>query len=577
MHGYATFPGVNAVIDAEISVIQGISPSVCTMHIAPQAELLREGGTLAFYFGDRSITWTNCKVDYASMERDQGGMIWQLRILDRRWKWRFGKISGAYNLRNADNTVRSDTEKNPQELAELCLAAMGEYSYDVSGLPIEPRPFIDWNVTNPAEALAALCDTLNCRVVLSLANEMVKIVKVGTGADLPNGPITQGGETIDSPEMPSQIAIVTAPVRYQCDFMLEAVGLDTDGKIKAIDSLSYKPPGGWGIEAVEDGEFYNVLDKKGKREQALARQSVYRWYRILDSFQVPGYGLIEDRRQVLPLFDELAETILQTDPSDNTKKFINRPSLVYGGWCPYPDGAAAGLPNISSTLVPPPTATVDENDSIYLRPYTLDTELGIVKFNDPVFYNLNPGEGKQLQISPAQLYLRTSCNIKYKDTNSHIHYYYSRNTGGSFNTLPQYINRSEIQLNVIPVYGSSGSYTLTYNYEDVNEECEYWLDAAMREYQTARPETRRYAGMIQQDLDGAIRQVTYTVGPAGTYTTISRNDEQLSRTLPYEYRRRKEREQAAKRTGSLEDIITRYWNARTDIPRWDNGKGRWVR
>lgn len=570
MHGYATFPGVNAVIDAEISVVQGISPSVCTMRIAPQAEILREGGNLTFYFGDLSVTWTDCKADSVSLERDRNGQIWKLRIFDRRWKWAFGYISGAYNLRNADNSIRNDTEKNPQELAELCLAAMGEYNYDVSGLPIEPRPFIDWNVTNPAEALAALCDMLNCRVVLSLANETVKIVKVGEGAYLPDGPITQGGETIDPPEMPSEVAIATAPVRYQCDFALEAVGLDTDGKIKAIDSLSYKPSMGWSSDLFDserpyDG-FQNVLEQKGKREHALAVQTVYRWYRILNRFQVPGYGLIEDRRQVLPLFDELAETILQTNPSDNTKEFRNRESLVYGTWSPDD-----GLDNINSTLTPPATAIVDEDDTVYTKGFSLDTQLGIVKFNEPIFRNML--SQPSFIPAPAILYLRASCNIRDKTTGGILRYYYSRSTGGTFNTQPLYISHPEIQLNVIPVYGSSGTYTLTYNYEDVNEECEYWLDAAMREYQTTRPETRRYAGMIQQDLDGAIQQVTYTVGQAGTYTTISRNDEQLSRTLPYEFRRRRERERAAIRKQE-DERIGREWQPGT---RWDSAVGRWVR
>lgn len=574
MHGYATFPGVNAVIDAEISVIQGISPSICTMRITPQADVLREGGTLTFYFGELSVTWTNCKVDYASLERDRNGMIWKLRIMDRRWKWRYGRISGAYNLRNADNTIRSDTKKNPQELAQLCLTEMGEYNYDVGSLPTSVHPTIQWSMENPAEALASLCDSLNCRVVLSLADETVRIVKVGEGANLPDGPMTQGGETIDPPEMPDSVSIATAPVRFQVDFELEAVGKDTDGKIKPIDNLSYKPAGGWASDPFDEDDpssgFFNTLYQKGKREHALAVQTVYRWYRIRNRIPVPGYGWTDDRRQVLPLFDELAETILETDSSDNTKKLINRPSLVYGIWHSGETGY-----NISSTLVPPPTATVDEDDSIFLRFYSLDTELGIVQFNQPVYRNL--ATPPALHYAPAVLYLRASCNVKDLTTNTPFLYYYRRNTGSTFNTPARYICHPEIQLNVIPVYADNGSYTLTYNYADVNAECDYWLEAAMREYQTTRPETRTYAGMIQQDIDGAIQQVTYSITSNGTFTTISRNDEQLSRVLPYEFRRRKEREQAAQRTQALDDIVSRYWNKYRQIPHWDNGKGRWVR
>ncbi|MCX8092493.1 MAG: hypothetical protein N3I86_16450, partial [Verrucomicrobiae bacterium] len=57
--------------------------------------------------------------------------VYRVRIQDRRWKWRFGQISGEYNVRRDDNQQNFllGTARNPQQLARLCLDAMGEQNY----------------------------------------------------------------------------------------------------------------------------------------------------------------------------------------------------------------------------------------------------------------------------------------------------------------------------------------------------------------------------------------------------------------------------------------------------------------
>lgn len=57
---------------------------------------------------------------------------------------------------------------------------------------------------------------------------------------------------------------------------LEAVGLDTDGQIKLIDELSYKPAAGWGQEW---HAVFPSITNPAHRE--LAVRSVFRWYRIV--------------------------------------------------------------------------------------------------------------------------------------------------------------------------------------------------------------------------------------------------------------------------------------------------------
>lgn len=574
MHGYATFPGVLGVIEADISVVEGISPSVCTLTITPQAQLLQEGGTLRIGFGSIWVDFQDCKVDSGSIERNAAGEIWRLRILDRRWKWAFGAISGSYNLRNADTTLQTDTEKTPRELATRCLEVMNETGYDVSALPVEPRPTVQWDYDVPMEALASLCDALNCRVCLSLETGKVKIVKVGEGAPLPYGPVVSGGATVNPPEMPTTIAVVGAPIRYQHDFELEAVGLDTDGTIKPIDNLSYKPSAGWASCDIE--EFDDVLEAKGKREQNLARQSVFRWYRIKQPMTIRGFRdidgstVVQTRRQVLPIFDELAETILQTNQADGTKELRNRPSLVYGIWCPDADSVA----NITSTLTPPPTATVDEDDAVYVRSHNVNTELGIVMFDAPVFRNTANAAANLLSYGPATLYLRASCNARSRIGLALFHYNRERATGAPFDTRIQYVHRPDIEMSYIPEYDRYGNVTLTDNKAEADKEADYWIDATLREYQATLPQTTTYAGLVMQDLDGAIQQITFAVTQRGTFTTISRNDEQLTRTLPYRFRRQQERAKAEARTTAIENGIAPTWRPGT---RWDNTLGRFTR
>ncbi len=177
----------------------------------------------------------------------------------------------------------TDTERTPQELAELYLNAMGEVDYDISELPDDTRPPVDHDYDNPAEALAALCESLGCRIVLQLDNT-VKLVRSGAGAGLPAEFLLEDSLTIDLPEKPDKIAVVCGPSLYQVDFPLEAVGLDRDttsggdptDTIKPIDELSYKPSGGWGqidlplfadLSAADDEEDVSGLRLPGHQER----------------------------------------------------------------------------------------------------------------------------------------------------------------------------------------------------------------------------------------------------------------------------------------------------------------------
>lgn len=254
--GYMTFPGIEQVERGSFTLSHGITPSIATIEIQPQEGFVTIVGPMVITQGDVTLVFPNCRLDSASFQYNQSGMIWRLSIMDRRWKWAFGAISGHYNQRFNSilpfGSIDAFTLKSPQELCSLCLDAMGETGYDVSQVPNEPRPQTDWEAEIPAQALASLAESLGCRIVLRLDNT-VQVARVGVGEGLPTDGIEADGMAVSVFRRPDKLRFLCGPTRYQVDFKLEAVGLDVDGLVKPIDDLSYAPQGVPGVVSFTPG------------------------------------------------------------------------------------------------------------------------------------------------------------------------------------------------------------------------------------------------------------------------------------------------------------------------------------
>jgi len=542
--GIATFPGVDQILSATISLTHGITPAVASLEIAPQAHFTAEGGTLRFLFADTVLEFPDCKVDYFSLERDSRGLVWRFMIFDRRWQWMFGKISGRYNLRNPDGTIRRaganhSTEKTPQELAKLCIdaGALGlssDLDWDIGDMPDEARPEVEWDATPPMAALADLCDQVGARVILGLDN-VLYIRRVGVGAELPiDGTVLQNSLTINPPEKPEKIAIACGPTWYQGDFVLEAVGIDDDldengnpkHTILPIDDLTYKPSGGWEIE--DPLTFANTLagrnTETGRRQQALAKQSVWRMYRIvypIDAQYLPPVP--PDAAGDFKWFGEFTGEQVETWEVDGVKQ--QRPAQIYGDYYEAKDGYNNNVFD----------EWLDE------RPFSFDPKKGIVTFSEQTYFNYQqPASGDAAPAvvipKPAVLYLRTSFKAYRSDTGQWERAFIpegGRKISGNL-TPTLYVHHDEIHLNYIDAQ--------VQNLETVTAECDHYLDAIEKQYNTPYPQTVTYAGLRAIQLDGAIQQVTYRVGQSGATTTASRNTEQLEITPSYKERRLMERQ-----------------------------------
>lgn len=512
----ATFPGIAQIRQATLNMTHGITPSVVTFEIAPQAGFASQYGDATIFSDSQSYTLRGCKVDKNSFERNSGGEVWRLAVFDRRWKWGWGRLSGTYNLRADDGTLKTATEKSPQDLARLCLAAMNETGADVGDLPNVGRPLIEWDGAVPAQALESLCELYGCRVVLQLDGN-VKLCKIGQGSQLPQGGIMENSLTIDPPEKPDKIAVLCGHDRYQVDMLIEAVAEDEDGTIKAIDSLVYKPTNGW---ANVDLGYFTQCTRGNGRHVERCKQQVFKWYRIIFPLNVPGFGTVNSLDEIV-ILDE------QVDQVTEANVLVPKPASVHG--CYF--NRKSDNTNTDTAIKPPGTT------NLFKGSFSLDTKKGIVKFSDYVFKN-GDATGATLTFAGAGLRLRTAVQVKDSATRGFKRYERERTIGDNKQTPTRYVKHDEIARTFTPDYAQDYSVnSVADNTQQINQECDYYLDGLQAEYQIEAPQTMKFAGIPSVEMDGAICHVSITVGVDGCTTSVSRNDEQVNRVMPFRERR----------------------------------------
>lgn len=577
-----SFPGVSSVVSATYTLQHGITPGSAIVETAPQTNFIGAGGTLTFTFtrdsgGPIVLTLPNCKIARAEFSIGSQGRTWRLQILDRRWKWAFPTISGFYNLRNDKGQLLDEagvlirrTKKNARELATLLLQAMGEVGFDVAALPTDSYPTVEWDADNAAHALSELAEEHGCRVVLGLDN-VAHVYALNVGAALPirQEAIDYSG-SIDPPEAPDKIGAACAYVRHQSDFVLEAVGLNPDGRILPIDQLIYKPGLGW--ESSDPPEFNSILDPK---DRDLAKQTVYRWYRIalptiLYTIDAAGNAVtrqVTHLDELLPLDSTMADTYFDGGSERE------REAISYGVWHDGQDGAtpqqARLEPIVNYTDPYAKKATITSG-------FTLDTQLGIVKFSRQIFkwktLPVPPG-AFEYKPQPADLALRTATVLREVDSRLFRRFVFERNLGTNFGTgvaltkadglVPSVTTRFAPGITlVVGAAPMSGTTNLT----TIQTDAQRVLDGIEAQYTTSLPESALYAGIIAQSPDGAIQQVTWNIGPNGATTQIARNKEVAGVSSLYAVRRlmEKQRQQKAQHhaAGKIASSIRkrgRYW------------------
>lgn len=510
----------------------GVFPNAAVVTCLPQSDVIPAFGVLRVQHGTEIVDFPDMKVDWATIRHSTEGHQLMIRLLDRRWRWKFTLISGRYNVHLSDGTIDPSTAKTPQELATLCLNAMGETSFDVSQLPNKGGPEVDWIYANAAFVLHQLCEDRGCDISLNLDNT-VSIVRLGEGLLLPdNDDLMTPSITADPPEGPDKVVVICGETEFESRLRLKAIGRDLDGTIKPIDDLSYKPPGGWQIADFKSFNDINkenipsLTDDTAEKARRLARSTVLKWF-IVESqadgtLNVPGYGAVNDISQILPLNTYLLNT--QTAAAGDTQ--VNQKCRVFGI---YVKGES-------------PETFQNTQDALaeWEGDFTVDRQQGIVKL-DEVAYRLDD-DSKTL---PAKLYLQTSYGVRESDDGRQVRHVVERNiTGAGAGVLLQEAARiEEIALSYQAEYSPGNPESVIEpvksNQEKLDEETADILDAMQLRWTAGVYGYGMYRGVKNYSTDGAIRQVAWYVNDNGARTMLSRNSETAVGTVRMLERRRR--------------------------------------
>jgi hypothetical protein len=174
-----------------------------------------------------------------------------------------------------------------------------------------------------------------------------------------------------------------------------------------------------------------------------------------------------------------------------------------------------------------------------------------------VFRNSTP-EAAKVTIAPAQLVLRAKCQVRDRATRAAARHLRERSTGSNLGTPTRYLARQELVVTHVPKYATSGYAnfpaggpdprtveSIDTNLDEINRRCDEFIDAALEEYQVEAARQVRAIGICPVELDGAIAQVTYTVGSGGATTMVARNSEPATFAIGHRERRRSEALRAA--------------------------------
>ena len=487
--------------------------------------------------GPRSVSFRDCILGDINPTLD-AGTSFRLAIYDRRWKLQFGQVSGQYNVWKAGERILAQ-EKTPQQLATLAFDAAGVDRFDVSRMPTDVYPKIEWDVTTPADALNELLDITNCYLCLTAQDKLV-VFPDGVGAELPRLPFKSYGTGIKLGNIPDKIGVTSAPFMWQKNLKLVPVGKDNDEAqtIKPIDDLSYKPAGGWGSMVHQPDKFLSIANKCDRK---LAVESVWRWYRV----DMTGFESLfhvnqapTELRQILPLLDfQLAKEKIDLSTGEQAR----RKPVVYGV---FYDRNGVGENNVTtfsddiSLNVGACSPTAKKSKLIFQGQFEIDNERGIVKFGDPMFKLSGSNFDTDREYEPADIRLRIAINFRNKDTLAAYRQFRELPVPGvKRGTKTLWVPKEDL----FPEWRVRHSDSKTFeNTTFVDQQLVKYVRYELAKFTNKLPSNASYPMLVPMSPDGRIAQVTYSIDGSGKIgTSMSRDGDELGPLGTYQERKLK--------------------------------------
>lgn len=528
---FVNVPGANGQeISGAYDLSHGITPGLLRIEVPP-VESLQPICDITFSDGATELTFRDCRIMNCPARSGPDGQLWSIQAQDHRWRWETGYINGDYNYaadcteltKPEAGTLDQDARKTARELAEMLIDAMGETGkLDVSAFDItDDYPQVAWDYASPAAELANLCDRYGFILCWDPVANTGTIERKGIG-NVPEHDARVLSETAQPklPPPPKTLLGIAEWSEYEVTLELEAVGLDTDGTVKLLVDLSYKPADAFASCPLHFSQITGTDATDTERKRRLAVQSVYRWYRV-KSGQVVGALDALDIRDILPISSVLVTMAEQID-TDATKRMVRTPCYVRGVFWDQK------------------TSRANSGETIKIEDVSLDEEHGIVKFSYPVM-KLNTADQS---FAAADLKLR--CTI-----------------WGERHTREKEIGGPH-GVKVVPCKGITAQYIYADeadgikskdNVAEVEGKMDKILAQIATQYQEEDEGTKVYAGIGYAELSGRVHQVSWSVGPQGATTTVSVNREHSYIAPREDERRKREKNRTPATAGMREEAV----------------------
>lgn len=574
-------PGL-PVISASYTCSHGVTPGVATV-VVPMVPKTSVGryGTLSLSDGVRApVNVRGCRlVDVAETDLPGGARGLVLTILDARHRWKYGSVSGAYNVidRHPDpDTVPEGpfvvrggvyvpgTERTPEQLIRTCFALLSQpVLFD--RVPRDVRVPVDWKGENPARAADRVADACGCRLVYQPLADRVLVTPPGgfTRVDR-RFPVLSEQPAFDTADRPTAVEVVGGDTLVTDVVRLRAVGWEEDGRLRPIEDLSYRPADGWWNYS-PDYEGWWAHVRRGNStsvhvSRALAREFVWKLFRVeavpvdrveagrkrraARGFVAPVWGRVVNRkaitlsdRQVLPERDAAGQ--YKTKPAQ----------LLYNGvaWKKDRAGRLRNFDFFSDPAVP----------------FAVDPDAGLVTASRPLYRvreKLSNGQDRQREIDDtlygppltngriqfvlADVYLKCALRVRNGATwQYHAGRWAARLGADPGGELVESHARPELQ-EVYHVRRQLADWRrvgLDSNAGEVARLARAVLAAAAARHQTADRLTRTYAGILPVQPDGGVHSVTWSVGEGPPVTRVGVNTETEPHLPTFPERRKNER------------------------------------
>lgn len=482
----ATFAGLQLTGSSTFTMTQGTSPSTGTITI-PGFVRVPSSGYLVMWDGIRRIQIGPLYPQNPVFVDGPRGRFTQATVADRRVYWKWGCLNGIYNQPYQGQATKEKTLDQLFDLIFTKYGISGWYNYTI---PKENYPAVTWENANPAAAAQELCDRYGLSISL-LKSGKYWIDTTNAWRSWPAGYVMDREKAYSTAVKPGEIRVVGNRIIDEKVFTnLAPVGLDSDGSIRPIDELSYMPAGiDWGTCALH---FWKEVVDATDRE--LAEKSVFKWYR----WNPPSDT---DRKKYLPWLDKLSYYGLVDGEPKQIEPYVLMEGSRFDGttWLHYDK--------------------MKVSDG-----FQIDGEQGIIKFTKMQCKVQTTGAAAT-KILPAVIDLRAAFAIH---TNADNDFYYrSRSMGGDGPVMVH-------QVGGLQLYRIDGT---DKNKTDVDSYADSVLDQLAKQFDVDAPGEHEFAGLLDEEVHGWFKSITWSVSEQGATTKISGGYEEVKPLIPtYEER-----------------------------------------